>query len=124
MLLIGDPMQKAYGVKIGELNQRISVEVKSATQAENGEDVVSWSEVVKLWAKAQQLAGRERIAASQVQFPADVRFVIRNRAGITPEQHRIVWRGQPYEIVGQPAEVGPHREWLEIMATAGIRDGR
>ena len=114
----------AYIVSAGELDQRITVEQKTSTQATNGEPVTTWAPVAELWAKVQQLTGREQMAAQQVQSPADARFVIRRRSGITPDLHRIVWRGQPYDITGQPAEVGPRREWLEIMATAGVRDAR
>ncbi len=114
----------AYIVSAGELDQRITIEQKSSTQAANGEPVTTWSPIAELWAKVRQITGREQIAAQQVQSPADARFVIRRRSGITPDQHRLVWRGQHYDITGQPAEVGPHRQWLEIMATAGVRDAR
>ena len=114
----------AYIVTPGELRDRVTIERKTVTQAANGEPVTTWATIAELWAKVQQLTGREQIAAQQVQSPADARFVIRRRSGIAPDMHRIVWRGQPYDITGQPAEVGPRREWLEIMATAGVRDAR
>ncbi len=116
----------AYIVTAGELDQRITIERKTITQADNGESVATWAPIASgtVWARVQQLTGRDQIAAQQVQYPADVRIVIRYRAGIDPENHRILHAGRPYEIVGQPARVGRGREWLEIMATHGVRDGR
>jgi len=114
----------AYIVTPGELRDRITLEQKTVTQAANGEPFTTWAILGVLYARVQQLTGRDQIAAQQVQYPADVRIVIRHRAGLTPEDHRITWRSQPYEIVGQPAQVGPRGEWLEIMATHGVRDGR
>ena len=114
----------AYLVTAGELTERIALQHKTVTQAANGEPSTTWAPVGELWSRVQQLTGRDQIAAQQVQYPADVRIVIRYRAGLTPEDHRITWRGNPYEIVGQPARVGPRGEWLEIMATHGVRDGR
>jgi len=114
----------AYIVSAGELDQRIRIEQKTSSQATNGEPVTTWATIAELWAKVQQLTGRDQIAAQQVQYPADVRIIIRHRPSLTPEDHRLIWQGAPYEIVGQPAQVGPRGEWLEIMATHGVRDGR
>lgn len=114
----------AYIVTAGELNQRVTLQRKTVTQAANGEPFTNWSPLVVLYARVHQLTGRDQIAAQQVQYPADVRIVIRYRPGLTPEDHRLAWQGDPYEIVGQPARVGPRGEWLEIMATHGVRDGR
>lgn len=114
----------AYIVSAGELDQRVTLQRKTVTQASNGEPTTTWSPIGTLWAKVQQLTGRDQIAAQQVQYPADVRIIIRHRPSLTPEDHRLIWQGAPYEIVGQPAQVGPRGEWLEIMATHGVRDGR
>lgn len=114
----------AYIVTAGQLDQRVTIESKTVIQSDNGEPTTTWSSVGSVWAKVKQLTGRDQIAAQQVQYPADVRIVIRYRSDLAPEDHRLQWRGKPYEIVGQPAQVGPRGEWLEIMATHGVRDGR
>lgn len=116
----------AYTVTTGELNQRVTLQRKTLGQQPNGEPVTTWASIAKgtVWAKVQQLTGREQITAQQVQYPAEVRIVIRYRADLDAEQHRVLWQGRPYEIVGQPARVGTGGEWLEIMATHGVRDGR
>lgn len=107
----------------GQLNQRVQLQAR--TEAENalGEAAGAWVSVgAPVWAKVEPLSGREFLAAGAMQQPVDTRFVIRFRGGITPSM-RVVWKGQPYDISSAlPVDGGI--EWIEIMATSGVRDGR
>jgi len=79
--------------------------------------------VVTAWSKVEPLQGREYFAAQQMQAVTNHRVTIRYRAGVLATW-RVVWRGQPLEIVGDPIEVAGGREWLELMCVSGVRDGR
>lgn len=107
----------------GQLNQRVQLQQRAAAENNLGEAAGAWADVGgPLWAKVEPLSGREFLAAGALQQPVDTRFVIRHRPGVTPSL-RLVWKSQPYDIVSAlPVDGGI--EWIEIMATAGVRDGR
>ena len=107
-----------------ELNRQISIEQRSDVPNTLGETIPTWSVLHSaLWAQKQPVRGREFFAAGQMQTPADVRFRIRYRAGITAAM-RVVDNGEPFDIVGEPIDVDGARITLELMCTAGVRDGR
>lgn len=104
----------------GRLDQRVTLQSKSATRAANGEEVVSWVDVATVWAQVQQLRGKEFFAGAQMQDAVDVRVRVRYRSGVTRDQ-RLLWRGAPLDIVGI-VELG-RKEALEIMCLSGVRNG-
>lgn len=108
----------------GELNQRIRLERPIKVENSRGELVkVNWELVITVWAKAMPLRGREFFAASAEQAEITTKFRIRYRTGIQPTW-RVVWKGEPYDIASPPIEVGGGREWIELMCTNGVKDGR
>lgn len=118
------------GIRIysaGQLDQRVQFQQRAAgtngLREANGAWAALWSPV---WAKVEPLTGRDFLAAGALQHAVTTRFVIRHRAGIVNnEALRLVWlkTGEPFEIVSAlPVDGGT--EWIEIMATTGVRDGR
>jgi SPP1 family predicted phage head-tail adaptor len=105
----------------GRLNQKVQIQSPPSTRGSMGQRTGEWSNVVAVWAEAQPLKGRELFAAGTMQSEATVRFRIRWRAGISHDM-RIVWRGVPHAIVGDPIDVDGGRHTLEIMTAAGGRD--
>lgn len=111
-------------LRAGDLDQRITLQVKSVSRTAMGDESVVWNDYATTWAAAYPARAREVFQAAQVRQHFDVKFVIRHRAGVGRED-RLVWKGQPYEIVGDPIPVpGGRPVYLEIMAVAGVRDGR
>lgn len=110
-------------IAAGDLRERITFQQRAAGQDSLGAPNGAWADVVTLSAKAEPLSGREYFAAGQMQASIDVRFTIRYRTGLS-ETMRVVWRGEPYEIVSPPINTDGARDVLEIMCTKGIRDGR
>lgn len=108
---------------IGRLDQRITLEQRTASVDALGQAVESWSPVATVWAAAEPLAGREFFAAGQTQSAAAVRFTIRWLAGVSAAM-RVVWRGLPHAIVAAPIDLQGARAYLELMCAAGVRDGR
>lgn len=107
----------------GELDQRITMQSPAATVGALGQRTEAWSTVATLWAKATPLRGREFFAAGAMQSEAAVRFSIRYRTGINGTM-RVLWRGVAHAIVAEPMDVDGGKHTLEIMASAGIRDGQ
>ncbi len=110
-------------IDAGKMTERVTFQAKSVTRNSLGEEVVTWADVVTVWAEVRPLRGREFYAANQTQQVVDVRFVIRKRTGLTVD-HRLLWKTAPYDITGLIPGTGPYLGTLEIMATNGVRNGR
>lgn len=110
-------------IAAGKMTERITFQAKGVTKNAIGEEVVTWSDVATVWAEVKPLRGREFYAANQTQQVVDVRFIIRERGGLTVDQ-RLLWKATPYDITGLIPGTGPYEGTLEIMATNGVRNGR
>lgn len=106
----------------GQLNQLVQLQTRSAGTDALGQSSAAWTTVATLWAQAMPLRGREFFAAAQVQQENSVKFTMRWRADITATA-RIVWQGVPHDITGV-TQLGGQRVWVEVMALAGVKDGR
>ncbi|RZI79485.1 MAG: head-tail adaptor protein [Rubrivivax sp.] len=106
----------------GELSQR--VKLQTSAQAENalGEREPTWEDLsfADVWAKWQDLRGRELSSQGQMQTSAEARCVIRFRGDVN-EHTRVMYRDQAYSIVGRPIVLG-RRQFLELMLTSGPRE--
>ena len=106
----------------GRLNQRVTLQTRSAGTDAMGQAAEAWVNVATVWAQAMPLRGREFFAAAQVQQEHSVKFTLRWRDGVTLTS-RLVWRGQAYDITGI-TDLGGRRVWLEVLALHGVKDGR
>lgn len=104
------------------LDQRVTLQAKSATRNGIGEEVVTWLDVATVWAEAVPLRGREFFAAAQMQQSVDVRFRIRARTGVAGDM-RLLWRATPYDITAVIPGTAQYAGFLEIMAVTGVRNG-
>lgn len=110
-------------IPAGKMTERITFQQKSVTKNAIGEEVVTWTDVCTVWAESRPLRGREFYAANQTQQVVDVRFIVRQRAGLTVDM-RLLWKAAPYDITGLIPGTGPYAGTLEIMASNGVRNGR
>lgn len=101
------------------LPHRITIQSKNVSRAANGEENIVWINSAVVWARVEQIRGREFFAAAQMQEAVDVRVTIRYRAGTVREQ-RILWRGVPLDIVSV-IESGRH-DFMELMCISGVRN--
>lgn len=109
-------------MQAGKRNQRITLQQRTTTTDGLGQDVVVWSDVAKVWARALPLRSREFFAARQIQEEDTVRFVILARADVA-KTWRLIWKGVAHDITGViPLTDDPG--FMEIMALAGVKDGR
>jgi SPP1 family predicted phage head-tail adaptor len=109
-------------VNAGKLDQRITLQAPSASVDSLGQRVETWGAVVAVWANVEPLRGREFVAAGAINSEAQVKVRMRYRAGVTPAM-RVLWRGVPHAIVAEPVDVAGGRHTLELLCSAGIRDG-
>jgi len=104
------------------MDQRIRLQQRVAGVDSLGQPSTTWQDVATLWAQAQPLRGREFWAAGQMQSEASVRFRVRWRSGVTTAM-RVLWRDQAHDIVAV-VDVGGGHHTLELLAAAGVGDGR
>lgn len=109
-------------IAAGELDQRIKFQQKSVTRNGIGEEVVTWVDVVSVWAKAMPLRGNQFFAANQQQHTVDARFVIRLRSGLA-EGMRLLWRSEPHRVTNIIPGTGKYVGTLEVMAVSEVHDG-
>lgn len=111
-------------MRAGKLRHRITIQLKVQTTAAMGTKVVSWATFLdKVPAEFEPLRGREFVAAHQDQSELTAVFRIRFRSDITSDM-RVLFGGEPFDIVGQPIDWKGRRQMLELMCKAGVKDGK
>lgn len=110
-------------IHAGLLTQRVTLQSRAAGADVLGQPSGAWATVAEVWARARPLRSRELFAAGQVQNITDVEFTIRWRSDIR-STWRVLWRGVPHDITGEPIDVDGQGVWLELLCASGVRDGR
>lgn len=107
----------------GQLRERVTFEMLVEGQDELGQPLNEWETYDEdVPARVTPIRGRERAAAGGVVTESLIEVVVRYRQDITAAM-RLIWRGVPYAIQGQPIDINARREGLEIMASAGAPAG-
>lgn len=110
-------------MQAGKLRHRIELQKPvSAQDPVSGEIVRSWEYVATLWAEVTPLSVREFIAAQASQSEISARIKIRRRTDVTA-RHRIVFRGQIYNIEGVLPDPESGLEYLTLPCSEGVNDG-
>jgi SPP1 family predicted phage head-tail adaptor len=108
-------------ISAGMLDQRLTLQQQVAGVDALGQPVGGWVTVATVACRARPLRSRELFAGAAMQDIADTEFTIRYRTGITAAW-RVLWRGVPYAITGQPIDIDGQKVWLQLLASSGIRD--
>lgn len=102
----------------GKLDRRIALQSAAVTNdPDYNEEVLTWSTYATVWARMEhhgsQREWSEGEAAAREYAQFGLFFTIRYRDDVSAE-HRIVFEGDTYEIIGRPREVG-RREHLKMQ---------
>lgn len=109
-------------VNIGELKQRITLERLARSINNNGFEIETWEPFKTVWAKVENLHGREYFTAAQVKAEKTVKFTIRYIKGID-ETMRILFKDKVYNITSID-NIKYQNKFVEIKAlTEGDTDG-
>jgi SPP1 family predicted phage head-tail adaptor len=99
-------------MRIGELRQRVTIQQLISGQDEYGQPVNAWDSIATVWAKVEDLAGREYFQAQQVPTSqVNTRITIRWRLDVKPEM-RIVSGDRIFDIV---AVLNPTGKKIELQ---------
>jgi SPP1 family predicted phage head-tail adaptor len=106
--------EQAYRLdRIGRMDRRITIIEKDLSIGDSNEDYVdAWVEFDTVWARKEDLRGKEVVTADKVQFMYLTVWSIRKLEGLKADM-RIVYKGQVYEIV-QISEGEGRERWLDI----------
>lgn len=78
------PVADRHGaLAAGSLRHRVTLQSAADTPDGAGGFATVWSNVATLWAAIEPLAGRERLAAQQLESPLTHRVTLRHRDGVT-----------------------------------------
>ena len=106
----------------GALDQIVTLQARTAGQDERGQARDTWVDVATVWARVAPRRGRDFFAAGQEQATFDCTVLLRYRADVTASM-RVLWNGQPLELVGEPVNVGGAGVYLELLCVHGPRAG-
>lgn len=95
------------------MDRRITIIEKIVTDGDSNEDkVTGWQEVDTVWARKEDLRGKEMVVADRPTFLYLTVWSIRKMSNIKADM-RIVYKGQAYEIV-QISEGEGRERWLDV----------
>ncbi len=97
----------------GTLPNLITIQARSTTQDSYGAPVDTWAEIITVFAKVEQIRGREYFSEGRIAADVDTRVVMRYQSGIRPKQ-RILFESRVLDI--QHVIVDQKKTVLEILA--------
>lgn len=107
----------------GMFDQRLTLQRRNDGVDVLGQPSGGWTTVTTVWGNARPLRSRELFAAGQVQNISDVEFTLNYRADVQ-STWRVLWRGVPHDITGQPIDIDGQKVFMQLLAATGVRDGR
>jgi len=100
-------------MNLGRLNQRITIEQRTAGQDAAGQPAGTWQAVATVWADVRHLSGLETIKAGAESSAVKASIRIRNRSGLNAGM-RVVHGGSIYNIKAVPPYVAS-RPFLDLV---------
>jgi SPP1 family predicted phage head-tail adaptor len=101
------------GVGIGDLRQRVRLEMATSTPDGGGGAAESWALVAEVWAAVRPLAGQERMEADAIAVRVTHEMFIRYRTGVTPAL-RFVLGSRIFDIRAA-LDVDERQRWLKCL---------
>jgi len=105
---------------IGEFDQRITLERLTTSANELNEPVGAWEEAMRAWARVRPVSQRDMVEADHPWSSGTYIFTIRRCGSFSAQDimtMRIDWRGDLYEVIGEPLWLDGRR-YLQIRASS------
>ncbi|WMJ81970.1 phage head closure protein [Clostridium sp. MB40-C1] len=104
------------------LDKRIIIQKNSTVQNENGFDIEEWKDYKPVWAKKNNLFGKEYFAAKAINAENTVEFEIRYSKELEPllekdgtKLYRILYKNRPFDII-YVDNIREENRWLKIKS--------
>lgn len=88
-------------MRAGNLDRRITIQSKSVTQSDSGEEAATWSDFATVWAEKIENRGNERFVAHQFLGHPVKTFRFRWSRSVAQEltdKHRIIFDDRAFDI--------------------------
>lgn len=108
-------------MRSGKLDRRIVIEVRSATKNGVGEEVITWTTLVTIWAERVPQSVTQKFNTQQLYAEVDTIFRTRwfpQGHLLDPLDHRVKYRDRVYDIHGTH-EIG-RRDGVMILTKARL----
>lgn len=79
-------------MRIGQMNQRVTIQRRSATKDAYGQEIDSWIEVAEVWAHIRPIGGREKLRAFAIGSDLSHTVSVRYSAALLPPKTVDAWR--------------------------------
>jgi SPP1 family predicted phage head-tail adaptor len=107
-------------MRAGALSERIEIQQKAVTRADNGEEIVTWPVFATVWADVEPLSGREVVSVRAAQADLSLRVRLRYLAGVNPTM-RVWWANAGWPI-SEVIDVRARRTELQLLCTGAAID--
>ena len=74
----------------GDLNEQVTIQTATVTRGTANAEVVSWADVVTVWAKVTERGGREPVLADRPVMLVSYEVIIRDGVSVTHKE-RLTW---------------------------------
>lgn len=112
-------------VNAGALDQRVTFDAPTVSRGATGQETITWTPLITVWARVLPTTGRERFSGGQVLADIDARIHVRycsEVAGIGAK-HRVRHGSTIYNVMGPPANLDSSKVLLEVLCKAGANEG-
>ena len=99
----------------GLLDRRFTFQTKTPTRDNYGQKVAAWTNSFTIFGQLIEMSGVERFEAAQLTAKADVKIIIRYRAGIVPTMRCFDVADVVYYDIVSVIRIG-RKDTLELMA--------
>lgn len=106
-------------MKARKLRSKVTIQQVTRTTNTHGEGIEAWSTYKVEWATINPMSGREYFTANQDQADVTHRFFFRytnELAAINPQNYRIQYNGDTYDIISPPLNIKMMNREIELMA--------
>ena len=109
-------------MRAGKLNQRITIQSRSAGSDSVGQRVLVWNELGKIWADVRMQNGKGIVAAGREAGVIAGSMRIRPRSDLTTDM-RVLWGGQIFDIKAIVPFPDGMRDCMDLVVESGANNG-
>ena len=101
-------------MQIGQLDRRIVLESPTLVANSYGEETITWSDYLTVWAMVEWKGGSEKEESDKLTAKSKVVFTVRNLGNLVDETYRILYKTKYYYIQAIN-EIDGREMFLELL---------
>lgn len=100
------------------LDQLVTLQKRATGTDSLGHPSETWEDVADVWAKVEPVTTRDQFEGGRQVALGTYKVTIRFRADVLPSW-RLMWRGRPLVIMGEPMDVGSAKSMTQLICASG-----